>query len=317
MSKTQLLYDAYDVPDRDLDEYECPPGTTCAITGEEITCGVEADSILTNASSAPHEIFPNATSDYVSWEAAQCYKHFRGGLTGNLLAITGPPGAERPSAWGYKPMVSASSASSKDRPCWQSVIYGTDDHVTLEKGMPCLAVFTEEHYRRLWIEAELSTTGPHWKPYFYSGTTVRALAVEFSTAQDVLGLCEYVYSLGFTKEQIRTSLTGAISKMDLITELGPTRVQTLDEAVASYRGTDELRLATFVCQRASIDVSDSFTDQIEALEAPKDHTCLIPTPQKTTSPPASTTAPATTSSEPPTRQKEKTESGDPQMGLFS
>jgi len=289
MTKTQLLYHAFDVPHRELEKVELPAGRTCAITGEQISRGVAADDLLTNASSAPHEIFPNDTSAQVSWEAAQCYKYFRGGLTGNLLARNRDWKEHLPT--GHKPMVSTSSARRKDRPNWQKLLYGTDPHATLKPSDQTIAIFTEEFQRRLWLKAEMSTVGEHWKPYLFNGSTRRSLEVSFPRLREVLALCEHVYSLGFTKQQIRQGLLGAQSKMTLLTTLGPRRVKAFDDTLAEWRGTDELRLAVFCCQRAGYDPLDDFPDQIEALDAPKDDTCLIPRPKK------STTVSTTTSSE--------------------
>jgi len=312
-TKTHLLYHAFDVPNRDLDDYEVPEGTMCAITGEPLSVGVEANSLLTSASSAPHEIFPNDTSEYVSWEAAQCYKYFRGGLTGNLLARDRDWKKHLPE--GHKPMVSTSSARRKDRPNWQKLLYGTDPHASLKPGDTTVAIFTEEFQRRLWLDATMSTVGPHWKPHLFSGSTRRTLEVSFEDLREVLALCEYVYTLGFTKQQLQSSLVGAQSKMGLLTTLGLPRVKVLDNALAEWRDTDELKLAAFCCQRAGFDPLDDYPDQIEALDAPKEYTCLIPTP--TTSSTASTMGPATTSSESQSPQKTLGAEGERQMGLFS
>jgi len=296
MTKSQLLHEAFDVPGRDLPIEPCD--ARCAIGGVPLAEGVPVSEVLTRATAAPHEIFPHATSGYLSVKAAECYKYFNGGLTGNLLAVETDDGAR-----GWKPMISESSARRKDRPCWQKVVYGTDPHATLPRGAACLAVFTEEFQRRLWIDTPVCRTGGQWRPYLFDGSTRRTLTVVFEKLRRVLALCEYTYSLGFTKDHLRESLLGAQSKMALLTELGPTRVGQLNVELQKHRGTDELRLAAFICQRAGFDLSDSFSDQIAALEAPERYTCLIPKleSRKTQQTP-STPGPATTSSESRSRQ---------------
>lgn len=306
ITKTHLLDQAFDCPDRGFEAEPVPEGTTCAITGEPLSEGAKADSLLTRASSAPHEIFPNYTSDYVSVEAARCYKHFRGGLTGNLLATCDPVA-------GHKPMVSTSSADKKDRPNWQRVLYGTDPHAVLEEGLRCLAIFTEEFQRRLWLDARVSVVGPYWHPYIYSGSVVRTLTVDLALLRKTLALCEYVYSLGFTKENLLSSLYGSTKKALCFT-LGLPRVQTLDAALEEHRGSDELLLSAFCCQRASFDLTDPFPEQLGALEAPERFHCLIP---KTTSRSRSKKAPQTSSSARPTPPPKKKSPETGQMGLFT
>jgi hypothetical protein len=297
MTKTDLLDRAYGCPPRDFDVVDLPEGSRSAITGAPIPGdppqGVEADSLLTNASSAPHEIFPYQGSNYVSEAGARCYKHFRGGLTGNLLAVAGDPPR------GYKPMVSTKSAEKKDRPNWQRVIYGTDEHAELSTSDRCLAIFTEEFQRRLWLEADVSIVGSVWRPYLYYGSVVRALRVRYRLLRGVLALCEYVYSLGFTKDNLLNTLFGS-TKKDLCLALGLSRARELDDTLARYRDSDELLLATFVCQRAKgADPEQSHSSNQSALEAPESYQWLIPSPTNSSKvsrkkPPTPKTSPAET-----------------------
>ncbi|NBC16686.1 MAG: hypothetical protein GVY18_05130 [Bacteroidetes bacterium] len=273
---THLLHDAFEPPpvtERYGEPKPLPPGSICAISGEPISEGFRSESLLTRASSAPHEIFPVYTSDYVSVEAARCYKHFRGGLTGNLLAVERPDG----SVEGHRPMVSLDSANSQGRSNWQRILYGLDPHATLEEGGRCLAIFTEEFQRRLWLDARLSTVGPYWQPYLYSGSLQRTLTVDLIELQHILALCEYVYSLGFTKDHLLHGLLNSRS-MAAVREHGFPRIRQLDAILDDYRESDELLLAVFVAQR-----TDSLDPRTNAgLMAPETYRCLIPTPKPQT-----------------------------------
>lgn len=260
--------------ERKLRPVALPPGSYCALTGAPIREGVPSEALLTSASSAPHEIFRVASSDYVSIEAARCYKHFKGGLTGNLLLVVQPDGT----ATGYRPMISRESAGD-DRPCWQRVIYGTDPHVALQPGMQVLAIFSDSFKHRDWIRAEISEVGPAWRPYLHAGSDDRPLTVDIRRLRAVLALCEYVYGLGYDKTSLTTTL---YHHYGMLQELGFAAVRRLDAALAPWRGTDELLLAALVVQRPG--TLDPITRQ--GLDAPEDDQWLIPAPissRKTTS----------------------------------
>lgn len=312
MNKAHLLHDAFDVPARPEQDAPVPIGSVCALTGAPIRRGVEANSLLTRASSAPHEIFLVASAKYVSLESARCYKYFKGGLTGNLLAVgrnASPVGDSMPA--GVRPMVSTDSAEDKERPCWQRVVYGTDPYFNLETGRQTLAIFTPEIKRRLWLDARLSTVGPHWQPHLDWGPHQRTLTVDFARLRQVLALCEYTYSLGFAKDNLLKGLFET-PKMDLLREVGFARTRQLDEALTPYRNTDELLLSCFIVQRAT-----SFNPQTnEGLDAPEDSQCLMPMsspkPFPTTLKPT-----ARTSSANPTPPPKTTSGSGSQTQLFS
>lgn len=272
--KTQLLDEAYDVPDlREVDLRTARParaGERCALTGEYVNAGdtvVEAESLLTSASSQPHEIFVVPDATHVTLHAARCYKHFHGGLTGNLLAIR-----RGESTFGVSPMISNASADEQGRPSWQRIIYGIDEHAALIGGDITLAVVTEESKRRLWLDAHVARFDPDgdWSLYmFWTGARGQSFAqnvvVHVPQLRAVLALSEYAYTLGFSKDALLRGLFHA--PYPVISEVGVTRTRELDAVLDSYRGSPELPVACCVVQRAPT---------IDNLESPSIHQALIP-----------------------------------------
>lgn len=305
LDRADLLDRAFAVPDlRPRDLRTARParvGERCALTGRALRPGetvVLAEALLTSASSAPHEIFPaagGAGATHVSLAAARCYKHFRGGLTGNLLAI-GRSTAEDGSSetLGLAPMISAASADAAaergaPRPCWQRLLYGTDPHGDLRAGDLTLAVVTEEFQRRLWLDARLSRFDAEdrpangrgangrsatWSLYLYwtgtaAGSHARNVTVRVPRLRAVLTLCEYAYALGFSKDALLTGLLGGSRPAPLrtVAAVGFRRTSALDDALEMHRGTDELLVAACVVQRAP---------DPDEIEAPPAYRYLIP-----------------------------------------
>lgn len=261
MTKVQLLTTTFDPPAVRFAPQILPPGEVCAMTGDPIDEGIPANALLTEASSAAHEIFPVTNARYVSVDVARCYKDFKGGLTGNLLAI------ERSGAvLGARPMLSPVSAAEKKRPTWQSVLYGTDPYCTIQDGDRALAIITEEAKRRLWLQAVISTVGRQWRPFVYWQNTVRLLNVNVDDLRRVLALVEHAVYIGYSREAILTNLSLG-TRMEIIRRYGWSHVRNLENAFNPWLRTDELLLAAFVVRPLKKNMG---------LEAPEKYQCLIP-----------------------------------------
>ena len=204
----------------------------CAMTGRPITEGYRVDSLVTDATSQPHEIF-RFTSEWCSAEAARLFKAMRGdtAMIGNVFA--GENG-------GSKPMVSRDSATKGGRPCWHDLI------MQLQPNQWTVAVFTEESKRRFWLEAPLCLTGPTWRPYLHYGNCSRVLTVNLDKLQQVLPLCETIYSYGFSKDAMLTTL---YDNFQQVQKYGFSRTTVLEAQLSPWRDTDELLLSAFVVQK--------------------------------------------------------------------
>lgn len=230
MDKASFICDRYNPPA--LDDPPVQVQGLCAMTGVPITEGYRVDYLVTDVTSQPHEIF-KLPSEYCGVAAARLFKSMRGdaAMLGNLFVSD---------AGGVKPMVSRDSAIKGNRPCWHDLI------MALEPNQWTVAVLTEESKRRFWLDAPLCLTGPWWRPYLHWGSCSRVLTVDLPLLQRVLALCEQVYSYGFSKDAMLTSL---FDNFQQIGKIGFTRTAELERQLSSYRGTDELLLACFVVQK--------------------------------------------------------------------
>lgn len=211
--------------------------TWCAMIGNEIGEGYRVDSLVTDATSQPHEIF-RYPSEYCSPAAARLFKSMRGdaAMISNLHATTDG---------GSKPLISKDSAIEKNRPCWRDIIEA------LPVGILTVSVFTEESKRRFWLNAPLTITGSSWQPYLHWRNISRVLTIDVSVLQKVLATIEPIYSLGFSKDAI---LNGLFDNFQQVSRLGFAETSKLESSISLYRDSDELLLATFVAQKTLPDV---------------------------------------------------------------
>jgi hypothetical protein len=231
MDKSIFLCNALNPPE--LPDPPIPVDTRCAMTGRPISDGYLVSNVVTDVTSQPHEIFKFPTT-HCSVETARLFKAMRGevSLLGNLFAgdATG----------GHKPMVSRDSAAKGGRPCWHDLI------MALKPGEWTVAVFTEESKRRFWLDAPLCVTGSAWRPYLHYGNCSRVLTVNLDKLQQVLRLCETIYSYGFSKDAMLTTL---FDNYGQVQKFGFSRTVPLEAQLSPYRDTDELLLACFVVQK--------------------------------------------------------------------
>lgn len=234
MNKISLLCEGFSPAQLANPPQQVPVGTRCAMGGHLIEDGYLTRHLVTGATSQPHEIF-EVPSDWCSVEAARLFKSMRGeaAMLGNIFAEPGK---------GVKPMVSRDSATANRRPCWHDLITG------LAPVTECVAVFTEESKRRFWIDAPLSITGKDWRPYLHWRNVSRVLSVDLLTLQETLVVVSDVYSRGFSKPAILSSLC---ENHNLVIQFGFREVARLDHQLSSLRGSDELLLATFIVQKNS------------------------------------------------------------------
>lgn len=260
MDKCTLLCSAFSPPA--LERQPTPVSALCAMTGRQITEGYRVDSLVTEATSQPHEIF-RYPSEWCSVEAARLFKSMRGpaSMLSNLFA-----NAER----GVKPLVSKESAVAQDRPCWRDILE------SLPLGIFTVAVFTEESKRRFWLDAPLTLTGQAWRPYLHWRNVSRVLTVDVERLKALLSQVENVYSLGFSKDAI---LRGLFDNYQQVQRFGFSATQRLESELLPYRDSDELLLAAFVAQK----LPDVVEQQTQLQSKNKPHAAKDTQPCKTSS----------------------------------
>lgn len=228
----------------------------CAFTGEPITTGYPAKTVIKSATSEVAETF-RYPSPYVSKAVAELFR-YQTELRGNLIFFkhhTNILSGYRPDPiylYGHpeikggihRPMVSAESAQKQNRLAWSHIIHRMN-------RIPNVAVFSDESKRRLWHKAQLSTYGPNWRPYFH-GTPVkgapaisRTLHIDSDTLRTLLDIVEVALNHGFSKNSIAHGLAAQYSLMNDIDFIETFK---LEKQLANHRATDEFTLAIFIAQ---------------------------------------------------------------------
>lgn len=140
-----------------------------------------------------------------------------------------------------KPMIAQASATP-ERPSWRDLLRA------LPFGTPCVAVVTSNTKRRLWPRAPISAFGEQWRPLFVDGDTDRVLRINADALLTQLAFVEYVYSRGFSKPIIASSLYLGLT-VKRIREIGHDTIRNLEDVLSRWRGSDEFLLALFIAQK--------------------------------------------------------------------
>lgn len=202
--------------------------TVCAFSGAPLVAGTDATrlkAIIKPATADLADTF-KYQSEFVSVNVAKCFTENRL-LRGNLYISENGIIA---------PMVSLKSAREKGRPTWCDVFFDM-----LEP--PCILILTDESKRRLWPNARVTTSGTWLQIFLNEGDICYNLYVD---KEKTLGAMKTVIAClkhGFTKQAIRTSLYSQSKK---IIETGLERTRALEVRCATFRGTPEFRIATFI-----------------------------------------------------------------------
>lgn len=138
------------------------------------------------------------------------------------------------------PVISAESATP-ERPAWSQAIR------EVNPAQPRVAVLNTDPKKRVWPHARVSAGDGLWL-YVYDSS--RCIAgnrlVSLSRLIATLDTIERIYSMGFTKDHIETSL---LSYQKLVVQLGATRVARLERELADLRRLPEFAPAVIIAQK--------------------------------------------------------------------
>lgn len=224
------LLDAPEIPSKKaaLCEFETPQ--VCAITGEIITHGYSIKDVTTKATNEFMDTFHGTADGYVSEAVGRLMKVQR---IGNVAIVNDVI---------HRPMISRESALSQGRQCWSDLL------LQLRGGDEVMLLITTEPKKRLWQKARFSVAGINTAIYLYDTKTNHdeILKVDICELQEQLRTIENIYTLGFSKDQIRESL---LANTKLTKDLGFKEVLLHENTLKRFRGKAAFEVACLVAQK--------------------------------------------------------------------
>lgn len=251
MNLDEFLAEAFTVP-YPSEPIDLPEGSRCSRDGKLITKGYRFRDVVAKTTPVVQEIF-RVRSPYVSVASGRLMSSGKvgmGGIFGQVLGIHHSDGT-----WeGMFPTISRKTAEEKGKKCWHDLLS------SLPIGVECVAIFSDDSKKRLWVDAEVSRFGPCWRPYYHSGNDSRLLTINVERLREILLLVETLYSIGCPKQALRTTLCDQ-SASKVLQQVGVAQILKWERQIAPWRDTDELLLATYVVQANSTITIEPFICQ--------------------------------------------------------
>lgn len=251
MTVDEFLAEAFDVP-YPSEPIDVPEGSRCSRDGQRISKGYRFKDVVAKTTPVMQDVF-RVRSPYLSVASGRLMSSGKvgmGGIFGQVLGLHHEDGTWK----GMFPTVSRKTAEEKGKQCWHDLL------TTLPMGLECVAIFSDDSKKRLWIDAAVSRFGPCWRPYFHSGNDSRLLTVNVEKLREVLELVEMLYSIGFPKQAIRTTLCDQ-SASKVLQQVGAAQVVGWERQLLPWRNTDELLLAAYAVQANPAITIDPFVCQ--------------------------------------------------------
>lgn len=250
MTVDEFLAEAFTVP-YPSEPIDIPEGGRCSRDGQRITKGYRFKDVVAKTTPVMQDVF-RVRSPYLSVASGRLMsagKVGMGGIFGQVL------GAYVEGVWqGMFPTISRKTAEEKGRQCWHDLL------TSLPIGIECVAIFSDDSKKRLWIDATVSRFGACWQPYFHSGNDSRLLTINVEKLREILVTVEMLYSIGVPKQAIRTTLCDQ-SASKVLQQVGAAQVLAWEQQLLPWRCTDELLLATYVVQANPTITIDPFVCQ--------------------------------------------------------
>jgi hypothetical protein len=251
-----LLVRAFNLPPPDREPVQLPPGEHCAVSGKPITVGYPMAQITTTATTEFLDAFRGGQSvcGYVSEAAARCYRAASPRL-GNPCARAMLLFAD---GTGYLPIIREDTKGEVklprlleetgapiSRPRWTDLVREVWPE---RRGQMCLVIATTDVQKRLWIRARVGALGPRTPVLLHDGPLSEVRLIDWPRLIECLGLFEDVYTLGWSKEAIRTSL---YANLNVCQAVGVAAARDLERRVAAWRERPEFAFAALIAQRRS------------------------------------------------------------------
>lgn len=237
MTVDEFLAEAFSVP-YPSEPIKLPEGSRCSRDGQRITIGYHFKDVVAKTTPVVQDVF-RVRSPYLSVASGRLMSSGKVGMGGIFGQVFG---FYSNGTWeGSFPTISRKTAEEKGRQCWHDLI------LSLPIGIDCVAIFSDDSKKRLWIDATVSRFGPCWRPYYHSGNDSRLLTINVERLREILKVVEMLYSIGFPKQAIRTTLCDQ-SASKVLQQVGAAQILVWEQELIPWRTTDELLLATYVVQ---------------------------------------------------------------------
>jgi hypothetical protein len=149
---------------------------------------------------------------------------------------------------GYLPMIARDSAVKEGRACWSDLVRSA------RYGAECVFILSTDTKKRVWPGAKSGVIGSNTPVLLYDGelALTGCVFVDWREMLSSLNLVEDVYSCGFTKRQIFTSLFSDIEKF----EMSPDDVLALEDALKSARESRGSAFIQLISQKKDGDLNN-------------------------------------------------------------
>jgi hypothetical protein len=237
------------------DPVDLPPGSVCALTGEQIRRGYPRRLLTTTATAEFLDHFRGRLHGHVSQDAAHCYRSSQpsmGNPVGRAFFVSESRGAfpviARASAapdcgeqwrhipWGQLP-----------RPCWSDLVREIWPGL---RGESVSILLTTDQKKRLWPRLLPGRLGARTPVYCYDTKLAleRLLWLDWEALLACLDLLERIYTLGAAKIHLLHGLHGCTSL--------PLRQRCeLEQELARWRSRPEFLPALLIAQKQDASAS--------------------------------------------------------------
>jgi hypothetical protein len=156
---------------------------------------------------------------------------------------------------GYLPMIARESALKEGRACWSDLVRSA------KHGAPCVFILSTDTKKRVWPGARAGIIGSNTPILLYDGelSLNGCVFVDWRQMLDALDLVEDVYSCGFTKQQIFTSLFSDIEKF----EISADDILSLEGALKNIRTSSYSSFIQLISQKKDGDLNNEHAQRLK------------------------------------------------------
>lgn len=232
MTATSIIAKAMRLPPLGMPVVYFNAPRQCAITGEAIASGYDAQLLFDGASGLHLDSVTALHSGVVSEATAQVHKN-SWNLGSRVFTESGAH---------YRPLVSLKSAREQGRPCWRELVRRL---VTDHPSEMLVMILTDDFKKRHWHNCRAGQIGSATPIFVHSGEyhLSALLTVNWPVMLTTLDLLESIYARGFTLRALRTNL---LTETKAVTANGLAESFRLEKQLAGLRGTPGLRIVDFV-----------------------------------------------------------------------
>lgn len=241
-----------------------PPGTRCALTGQALTHGYPAQSILPSSTGDPLDVLGGDVHGWLSPEAARVlagdwnlggralFQEPDGHITAFYPRVAG--GAEAaaedlaPAEMTSKKLKTFARDGLLPRPLWRDLVRSV---WPARAGQHCLLLLATDPKKRVWYKARTGALGSHTPLYLFDNARhqKRPLTLDWPVLLTTLDLVETIYAAGFSKRGIEAFL---LSETKAAGKAGMQQVSDWEFALRPLRPTPEFLVSVIIAQKPEL-----------------------------------------------------------------